>query len=158
MKVRSAMTTGVVTAAKSDSVHSAVEKMLMRHCGAIPVIERDRTIVGIVTIRDVMLPMYPNYGDYIHDNIHSRDFEEMEKQYPQILLQQVGEIMTSNPLTVSPDDELLKAASFMGLKNLRRIPVAEGGKLLGIISLGDINRALFFSQVDQWLEEHAHAH
>ncbi len=54
--------------------------------------------------------------------------------------------MSKNPLTVSPNTPILEAASFMGRKHFRRIPVAENGKLLGMISIGDINRGLFFQR------------
>jgi len=99
-----------------------------------------------VTVRDVMLPLYPNYGDYIHDNVRSRDFSEMEEGYPDVLAKKVQEIMSANPLTVSPNDPILQAASYMGLKNFRRIPVVEKGKLVGMVSIGDINRALFLEK------------
>jgi len=145
MLVRIAMTSGVVTAKKGDSVRSVIEKMIMRHCGSIPVVGDDGDLVGIVTIRDAMLPMYPNFGDYVHDNVHARDFEEMEEGYPKVLSMEVSEIMTPNPMTVSPDDPVLKAASYMGLRNLRRIPVAEGGKLAGMVSIGDISRSMFLA-------------
>src|SRR5205823_13128736 len=101
---------------------------------------------GIVTLRDVLLPLYPNYGDYLHDNVHARDFVEMEGGYAEILSMKVAEIMSRNPLTVGPDDPVLQAASYMGLKNFRRIPVVERGKLVGMLSIGDINRGLFFAQ------------
>jgi CBS domain-containing protein len=145
MLVRNAMTSGIVTANKEDSVRSIIEKMIMRHCGSIPVVGDDGDLIGIVTIRDAMLPMYPNFGDYVHDNVHARDFEEMEEGYSKVLNMKVEEIMTANPMTVSPDDPVLKAASFMGLRNLRRIPVAEGGKLAGMVSIGDISRAMFLA-------------
>ena len=54
--------------------------------------------------------------------------------------------MTKNPLTVGPHDPILQAASYMGLKHFRRISVEENGKLVGMISMGDVNRGLFFSQ------------
>jgi CBS domain-containing protein len=146
MFVRDVMSSGVVTARRTDTVRSVVFKMLSRHCGAIPVVEDDNRLVGVVTVRDVMLPLYPNYGDYIHDNVHSRDFIEMESGYPAILAKKAEEVMTVNPLTVSPDDPILEAASYMGLKNFRRMPVVEKGKLVGMISIGDVNRGLFFSQ------------
>jgi len=38
---------------------------------------------------------------------------------------------------------VLKAASYMGLKNLRRIPVVDDGELKGMVSIGDINRGMF---------------
>jgi len=146
MLVHDVMSTGVVMAKKTDTVRSVVVKMLSRNCGAIPVVEDDYRLVGMVTVRDVMLPLYPNYGDYIHDNVRSRDFSEMEEGYPDVLAKKVEEIMSTNPLTVSPNDPILQAASYMGLKNFRRIPVVEKGKLVGMVSIGDINRGLFLEK------------
>jgi CBS domain-containing protein len=146
MHVLDVMSTGVVTAKATDTVRSVVTKMLSRHCGAIPVVEEDDRLIGMVTLRDVLLPLYPNYGEYIHDNVHSRDFVEMEDGYPEVLEQKVQEIMSLNPLTISPKAPVLEAASYMGLKNFRRIPVVEKGKLVGMVSIGDINRGLFFEK------------
>jgi CBS domain-containing protein len=146
MLVHEVMSTGIVTATRTDTVRSVVVKMMNRNCGAIPVIEGDAKLVGMVTLRDVLLPLYPNYGDYIHDNVHSRDFVEMEAGYPEVLSKKVEEVMTANPLTVRPTDPILEAASYMGLKNFRRIPVVNKDKLVGMLSIGDINRGLFFEQ------------
>ena len=52
-----------------------------RHCGTPSVVERDNQLVGIITLRDVLLPLYPNYGDYVHDTVHSRNLIEMEEGY-----------------------------------------------------------------------------
>jgi CBS domain-containing protein len=146
MHVLDVMSTGVVTAKATDTVRSVVMKMLSRHCGAIPVVEEDDRLIGMVTLRDVLLPLYPNYGEYIHDNVHSRDFVEMEDGYSEVLEQRVQEVMSLNPLTISPKAPVLEAASYMGLKNFRRIPVVEKGKLVGMVSIGDINRGLFFEK------------
>ena len=146
MFVRDVMSTGFVSAFPTDTVRSVVIKMINRHCGAIPVVEGDNRLVGIVTVRDILLPLYPNYGDYIHDNVHSRDFLEMEEGYPEILAKKVEEVMSRNPLTISSSGPILEAASYMGLKNFRRIPVVDQGRLVGMLSIGDINRGLFFAQ------------
>jgi CBS domain-containing protein len=146
MFVRDVMSTGVVAVTRTDTVRSVVVKMLSRQCGAIPVVEGDDRLAGVVTIRDVMLPLYPNYGEYIHDSVHSRDFIEMEEGYQAVLAKKVEEIMSLNPLTVSPNTPVLEAASYMGLKNFRRMPVVEKGKLMGMVSIGDINRGLFFDK------------
>ena len=146
MLVREVMSTGLATTNKTDTVHSVVVKMLIRRCGAIPVVEDGDRLIGIVTLRDVMIPLYPNYGDYIHDNVHSRDFVEMEADYPEVLAKKVEDVMSWNPLTVRPDDPVLEVASYMGLKNFRRIPVVQhNGKLIGMVTIADINRGLFFA-------------
>lgn len=54
-------------------------RMHNRHCGANSVVEGDNQLVGLPTLRDVLLPIDPNYGDYIHGIVHSRDFIEMEE-------------------------------------------------------------------------------
>jgi CBS domain-containing protein len=146
MLVREVMSTGVLMAFPTDSVRTVVIKMLSRHCGAIPVIDQQENLIGLVALRDVILPLFPNFGDYIHDNVHSRDFSEMEEGYPEVLKKKVEEVMSRNPLTVSPSTPILEAASYMGVKNFRRIPVAENGKLKGMVSIGDINRGLFFER------------
>ena len=146
MHVRDVMSVGVVRAKPTDTVRSVVMKMLSRHCGAIPVVGEDDRLIGMVTLRDVLLPLYPNFGEYIHDNVHSRDFVEMEEGYADVLGQKVQEVMSLNPLTISPESPVLEAASYMGMKNFRRIPVVEKGKLVGMVSIGDINRGLFFEK------------
>lgn len=146
MLVREVMSTGVLTARRSESVRSVVTKMLSRHCGAIPVVEADDRLIGMVTLRDVLIPLYPNYGEYIHDNVHSRDFTEMEEGYADVLNQKVEDVMSLHPLTVSSQTPVLEAASYMGMKNFRRIPVVDKGKLVGMVSVGDINRGLFFER------------
>ena len=146
MQVRDVMSTGVVTAKPTDTVRSVVMKMLSRHCGAIPVVEEGDRFIGIVTLRDVLLPLYPNFGEYIHDNVRRRDFVDMEDGYTEVLEQRIQEVMSLNPLTISPNAPVLEAASYMGLKNFRRIPVVEKSKLVGMVSIGDINRSLFFEK------------
>jgi CBS domain-containing protein len=63
-----------------------------------------------------------------------------------MLKMKVADVMTANPVTVSSSDSVLKAASFMGLKNLRRIPVVNDGKQVGILSIENINNALFLNR------------
>jgi len=146
MKVSDVMTTTPLTCDENDSLRSITEKMVMRRCGAIPVVDKSNNLTGIVTIRDTMLPLYPNFGEYVHDAVHSRDFEEMEENYKRVLCMKVKEVMTSEPMSISADESTLKAASFMGLRNLRRMPVTEDGKLVGMVSIGDIARGLYIHQ------------
>jgi len=146
MKVSDVMTTTPLTCLENDSLRTITEKMVMRRCGSIPVVDDSNNLIGIVTIRDTMLPLYPNFGEYVHDAVHSRDFEEMEENYKRVLCMKVKEVMTTEPMSINADESILKAASFMGLRNLRRIPVTEDGKLIGMVSIGDIARGLYIHQ------------
>ncbi len=144
MKVSEVMSRGLETCRENDRLRTVVEKMVMRRCGAVPVIDDAGKLTGIVTIRDTMMPLYPNYGEYVHDTVHARDFEDMENGYPKVLGMKVREVMASNPLSITPDMSVLKAASYMGVRNLRRMPVCEeDGTLVGMVSIGDITRGLY---------------
>lgn len=146
MKVRDAMSTEVVSLSREDSLHTAVARMVMHNCAQVTVADGGGKLIGIVTVRDIMMPLYPDQGDYVHDSLHARDFEAMEDNYSKVLGMKVGDVMTANPVSVSPDDSVLKAASFMGLKNLRRIPVVNDGKQIGILSIENVNNALFLNR------------
>ncbi len=51
MLVHEVISTGLVTAKKTDTVRSAIVKMMNRHCGAIPVVEGEARLIGMVTLR-----------------------------------------------------------------------------------------------------------
>jgi CBS domain-containing protein len=65
------------------------------------------------------------------------------------------DVMTPNPLTVTPDVGILDAAQMMGERNLRHLPVVEGGNLAGIVSIKDV---LGFLAERLWSEKDAVAH
>ena len=92
MIVRDVMSTGVVTAKRTDMLRSVVIKMIGRHCGAIPVVNDEGKLEGLVSVRDALIPLYPNMGDYIHDNVGSRDFGAMEEGFSRVLTKTVEEI------------------------------------------------------------------
>ncbi|MFC1542608.1 CBS domain-containing protein [Pseudomonadota bacterium] len=146
MKVSQVMSSEVVSVSKDETLKAAVSQMVMHNCAMVTVADDDGHLIGIVTVRDIMLPLYPDQGEYVHDSLHARDFEAMEENYGKVLEMKVADVMTANPVTVSSSDSVLKAASFMGLKNLRRIPVVDDGAMVGILSIENINNALFINR------------
>jgi acetoin utilization protein AcuB len=54
---------------------------------------------------------------------------------------QVSDYMTSDPMTLSPEDSLLQALETMRLRGVRRLPVTAGGMLVGLVTEGDVKRA-----------------
>lgn len=54
--------------------------------------------------------------------------------------------MVRNPLTVAQETTIPEAASYMGLKNFRRLLVTDHGTLVGMVSIGDIHRGCFFAR------------
>ena len=143
MLIREIASNDAVSVSKEDTLRTVVSKMLLHNCASVTVTDENGNLIGVVTIRDIMMPLYPEQGDYVHDSLGARDFEGMEEGYSKVLEQKVSDVMTANPVSVSADDPILKALSFMGLRNLRRIPVVDGTKLIGIVTIEAINGAMF---------------
>ncbi|HEV8620187.1 MAG TPA: CBS domain-containing protein [Nitrospiraceae bacterium] len=57
MLVHEVTSTGLVASKKTDTVRLAVMKMLNRQCGTIPVVEGDARLIGMITLREVLLPL-----------------------------------------------------------------------------------------------------
>ncbi|MES9969659.1 MAG: CBS domain-containing protein, partial [Candidatus Thiodiazotropha sp.] len=92
--------------------------------------------------KDVLHRMFPTLEE-IMDGISSPDYESMMLQYKDVVNLKVSDLMTPNVITVSPDMHILRAATIMVRHKFRRIPVADAGQLVGMLSLGDIHKAIF---------------
>ena len=120
-KVKEIMTTDVITTTSDMDVIYAFEKLMEHKISSLPVVEDDN-VIGIITASDVG---------------HNLILDKYE------LGTSVNEIMIDSVVTVSPEDSLEDAIKIMkeGVSSngiLNQLPVVEDGKLVGIISDGDI--------------------
>ena len=148
MRVQDIMNQAVKTAAPDTSIREVAIQMCFNKISGMPVVTEEQKIVGIISEKDILHAMYPRVDDVMQGG--RVDFEAMETEYCDVVNGQVSELMTSNVFTVEPDLPVLKAASIMFVKKIRRIPVAKDGQLLGIISIGDVHKAVF----RQCMEDH----
>ena len=125
-KVKDIMTTHVITTTSDIDVVYAFEKLMKHKVSSLPVVEDDK-LIGIITATDVG---------------HNLILDKYE------LGTSVDEIMIRSVITISPDDSLESAIKMMkecvsssGILN--QLPVVEDGKLVGIISDGDIIQEIF---------------
>lgn len=124
-KVKEIMTTDVITTTCDVDVVCAFEKLMKNKISSLPVVE-DEKLVGIITATDVG---------------HNLILDKYE------LGASVKEIMIKPVVTVSPEDDIETAINIMkesvssGILN--QLPVVEDGKLVGIISDGDIIQEIF---------------
>ena len=113
-----------VTVAPEDSCRDAARLLSRYRVGALPVVNGDGTLKGILTDRDIVLRCLALGKD--PDRTPVRD------------------CMTRQVLTVSPRDRVETAAERMAKGQVRRLPAAEGGRLAGMVSLGDLSRVEAF--------------
>ena len=118
MQVRDLMNPSVVSITPSESASLAARLLSRHNVGSLPVCGEDGGLRGIVTDRDIILRCVAAEEDPLKT--------------------QVKDIMTRNCAVVSPDDDVREASRMMAAEQVRRLPVTEEGKVVGILSLGDI--------------------
>ncbi|KAG6680755.1 hypothetical protein I3842_13G058900 [Carya illinoinensis] len=109
-----------------DSVYDAVQSMTQHNVGALVVIKpgEQKSIAGIITERDYLRKII----------VQGRSSKSTK----------VGDIMTeeNNLITVTPDTKVLRAMQLMTDNRIRHIPVIEGSGMVGMVSIGDVVRAV----------------
>ena len=141
MLVKDIMNTNVRTTRPDSSINDVAIVMCFNKISGLPVIDDDEKIVGIISEKDILNGIYPNVSEFME--MGRVDFESLEQEYRDLINLKVQDLMTSKVLTVTPEDPVLRAVSVMGINKIRRIPVAEDGMLCGIISMGDVHKAIF---------------
>jgi CBS domain-containing protein len=110
----------------ADTVYRALEVMADKNIGSVLVIESDQ-LVGIVSERD-----------------YARKVILVDKASKDTL---VAEIMTAELITVEPATTVTECMSIMTEKRVRHLPVLEEGSLIGLISIGDVVKAVIADQL-----------
>lgn len=143
MLVKDVMARALRTVKADDTIRTVAVTICTQDINGLPVVDHDNNLVGFISEKDVLHALLPDYKEYLDDPIVARDFEAMESAYPAVLAKQVRELMAPKPFSVTADCPVLMAATRMTLHRVRRIPVVEGNKLVGIVTLGDIHKAIF---------------
>ena len=115
--VRDAMTEDPRSIGKSVSVVEAARLMREEHIGSLPITD-DEQLVGMITDRDITTRVVAEAAD------------------PQTTA--VGEVYSQDLISVEPDNDLAEALQLMARHQVRRLPVVENGRLVGIVAQADI--------------------
>ncbi len=145
MRVEEIMSRSVKTATPDTPVREIATQMVLHHISGMPIVDAAQQVVGVISEKDILHHMFPNVQDLMESGL--RDPEELERNYHSVIGLKAADLMTQAVATVTPDMPVLKAAAMMWLRKVRRIPVAAEGRLVGIISIGDVHRAIFQSNL-----------
>lgn len=130
--VREVMTPNPRTVTPETSVVEAAKLMTSEDVGPLPVVEGGE-LVGIVTDRDLVVRVIAEGRD------------------PASTV--VGDVCSSKPVTVSPDDDVSHALTLLAKHQVRRLPVAEGDQIVGIVAQADLARKESNAAVGEAVEE-----
>jgi CBS domain-containing protein len=117
----------VFSVAPQDSVLRAIEVMATRHVGALLVMDQG-SLIGIISERDYARKV-------ILKNRSSHDTP-------------VSDIMTSPAVSVTPEDTVHRCMEIMTAGRFRHLPVVKGGRVVGMLSIGDLVKAVIQEQTE----------
>jgi len=146
LKVRDVMTPDPVTVGPDMTVTEAARVMVERRIGALPVMDGDE-MVGIVTEGDlIMQDVKLEYPTYLHllDGfiMYPPSTARFENELKKAVAADVRAVMTTDPLTIQADAPIEDAATLLVDREVSRLPVMDGDRLVGIVSKSDIVRSL----------------
>jgi len=118
MQIRDLMSTNIISVTPNETAAFAARLLARHNVGALPVCSEEGALRGIVTDRDIVLRCVA------------------AETPPADTL--VREIMTKYVVTAAPGDDPREATRLMAADRIRRLPVVENGKVVGMISLGDL--------------------
>ncbi len=146
MKVRQAMNINAVRVLIGTTVRKAAEITAFSSVSDLIVIDSENNFLGVLSEGDLMRAALPSLTELVeHGNEASLPdaYDLFSEKGQQLSERPVDELVIKDPLTVSPEDHIQKAAALMAARNIRRLPVVERGKLAGTISRADVCRAVF---------------
>jgi CBS domain-containing protein len=118
--VKSIMKESPATCSPADTLRRAAEILWQCDCGMVPVVEGDARLVGVLTDRDICMAAF-----FKGESLSTLD---------------VGSTMSKNLHAAKPDATIESVVHLMSEKQTRRVPIVEGDRLVGIVSLADIAR------------------
>jgi CBS domain-containing protein len=124
-QVHEAMSVGVVTVAPDQPAWTAADLITRLSLTGLPVVDAERRVLGVITERDLIDAL--QRGDDLRGTA-------------------IADVMHGRPLFVEPDTDLRTAIELMEQWQVHRLPVCHAGQLVGVISRGDVLRALLAEQ------------
>jgi CBS domain-containing protein len=141
VRIDEIMTRDVITVTPTTSIQSAAKVMADHGISGLPVVDEARRLVGIISDGDLTLRQRPRAKRPWWRRFFD-DAEGLAREYRKVAGTMVGEVMTRAVVSISPVFEVETAASILHARGIRRLPVVHDGKLVGIISRGDLVRVL----------------
>ena len=146
--VRDYMDANPVTVTPEATVEDVARTLGEHDLHGVPVVGPDGAVVGMVTESDLVITdeqgdlHVPHYVELFGGLIPIPPFRDVEARLKKAVAATAAEMMTADPATVGPDDDVHEAAHVIVETGHNRIPVVEGGRLVGVISRADVVRAL----------------
>jgi CBS domain-containing protein len=142
MHASDVMTRDVITVSPEDPLQEVAKILLKHRISGVPVLDKDGKLVGVVSEGDLMRRAETDTDN--HRSWWLRLFvgaETLANDYVRSHARKVADIMTTSVLTAAPDTPLRDIASLMERNRVKRLPIVEDGRLIGIVSRANLMQA-----------------
>jgi CBS domain-containing protein len=137
----------VVTVGPDNSIQETAAILVNNRISAVPVIDAHGKLIGIVSEGDLL-----HRGEAGTDHTRSwwlkllMDRESVAREYVKEHSRRVRDVMTSNVITAAPETPLAEIAGMLERNRIKRVPIVDDGKLVGIVSRGNLVQMLAGTQ------------
>jgi CBS domain-containing protein len=146
LRVRDIMESDVITVGSEMTVRELADVLAEHKISGVPVVDREGRVVGVVSEADVILQdadlHFPYYIQFLDSIIYLQSVSKFENRLRKMFGTKVADIMSQEIVTVSPDASVYDAAALMADHKVNRLPVTEDDRVIGILTRGDIVRAI----------------
>jgi len=143
MRAIDVMRKRVLTVSPDTDIHEVAKKLADYGVSAMPVVDKDRHVVGMISEGDLM--RRPDMGTDRHPSWWLRFLSDPVKKaedYVKTHGQHAKDVMTENVVTVSEETPLTEIAKILERRRIKRVPVVRDGKLVGIVSRANLMHGL----------------
>ena len=146
LKVGEIMQAAVVSVGPETTVRELADVLAKHKISGVPVVDGQGEIVGMVSEADIILQdaelHFPYYIQFLDGVIYLQGFGKFEERFRKAFGSKVTEIMSREVISISPKASVRDAATLMADRRVNRLPVVKDGRLVGIVTRGDIVRAI----------------
>lgn len=136
MLVKEVMASPVFTIPDDTPFSKIVKILLKRKVSGVSVVNKNKKLVGVISEKDLLYKLFPSEKEFYKNIEYYKNFKKIELEATKIKKLKAKNVMTKDVVTVSPEDHVLVACSLMVINNIRRLPVVDNGKLVGIVTTG----------------------
>lgn len=140
----------VVTIGPDATVRELADLLASSKISGVPVVDAGGAVVGVVTEGDIVLQdaglHFPHYIQFLDSTIYLESVSKFEERFRRTFGTKVGDIMSSEVVSVAPAASVYDVATLMADSDVNRVPVLEEGRLVGIITRADVVKAIASAQ------------
>jgi CBS domain-containing protein len=151
LPITEVMTSPVITLSPDDTIEAAVSTLVEHGVSGAPVVDEDGRLVGLLDDTDLLIADARLHGPTTVQILGANiplpgEHHRLEEEVRRALAQVVGEVMEREPATLPPSATVEDAATIIVDRDVSRVPIVEDGKVVGIVTRGDLVQSMYRQQ------------